>query len=515
MKKVNQLKAGVLLSYINLAIGSIIPMIYTPIILRMLGQAEYGLYSLSHSITGYLTLLNFGLGGTMIRYIAKYRASKEKEKEKEIIGLFFVFYCILAVVVAIVGVVLAENASPFFGGALSADEVSRLRILIYIMTLTTVITFLSSVFSSAILAHERYIFERSVNIIVTIGAPTLHLVVLFMGFGTVGMAMCGIGMTSLCFPIYVWYTAKRLGLRPRFVRVEKSLVWEVLGFSFFVFVGSIVDMLFWATDKVILGALIGTVAVAVYNIGGTFNTIVSQLSQTISGVLTPKITGMVVLKNDKQELSDLFIKVARLQFIVVALAVSGFVAFGRPFLNLWAGEEYEGAYMIALLTLLPLVIPLTQNSALSIVIAQNKHRFRALVYLAIAVLNVISTWLIVPYMGGTGAALCSCVSYLLGQGLVMNIYYHKVTGLDIPRYWREMAKLCIIPALLCTVTLFIGRYIDFYRPAIFLSGVAVYTVIYGVLMYAFAINDYEKTTLLKPIKSLWSKIHKKAEETTL
>ena len=51
--KVNQLRAGTLLSYVNLAIGSIIPMIYTPIMLRMLGQAEYGLYSLSNSIVGY------------------------------------------------------------------------------------------------------------------------------------------------------------------------------------------------------------------------------------------------------------------------------------------------------------------------------------------------------------------------------------------------------------------------------------------------------------------------------
>ena len=51
--KVNQLRVGALLSYVNLAIGSIIPMIYTPIMLRILGQAEYGLYSLSNSIVGF------------------------------------------------------------------------------------------------------------------------------------------------------------------------------------------------------------------------------------------------------------------------------------------------------------------------------------------------------------------------------------------------------------------------------------------------------------------------------
>ena len=77
--KVNQLRVGALLSYVNLAIGSIIPMIYTPIMLRILGQAEYGLYSLSNSIVGYLSLLNFGFGSTIIRYICKYRERTSKK----------------------------------------------------------------------------------------------------------------------------------------------------------------------------------------------------------------------------------------------------------------------------------------------------------------------------------------------------------------------------------------------------------------------------------------------------
>ena len=71
MRIKNQLKAGALLSYLNLLIGNIIPFIYTPIMLRMLGQAEYGLYGIANSIMGYIGLLNFGIGGTIVRYLAK------------------------------------------------------------------------------------------------------------------------------------------------------------------------------------------------------------------------------------------------------------------------------------------------------------------------------------------------------------------------------------------------------------------------------------------------------------
>ena len=71
-KKVNELKVGSIITYINLIISTIIPLLYTPIMLRILGQEEYGLYSLSNSVISYLTLLNFGFGTAIIRFISKF-----------------------------------------------------------------------------------------------------------------------------------------------------------------------------------------------------------------------------------------------------------------------------------------------------------------------------------------------------------------------------------------------------------------------------------------------------------
>ena len=84
----NQLKAGAVLSYINLIIGNIIPFIYTPIMLRLLGQAEYGLYGIANSFMGYIGLLNFGIGGSIVRYLSKYRAAGDRDGEARVAGLF-------------------------------------------------------------------------------------------------------------------------------------------------------------------------------------------------------------------------------------------------------------------------------------------------------------------------------------------------------------------------------------------------------------------------------------------
>lgn len=131
------------------------------------------------------------------------------------------------------------------------------------------------------------------------------------------------------------------------------------------------------------------------------------------------------------------------------LIVSGFVAFGRPFIRFYVGDTYEDAYWVAILMMIPNMIPLVQSICLNVVVAQNKHKFRSLVYLGIAILNVVGTWFLMRYMGIIGAALMTGVALIIGQGFVMNWYYHKKTGLDMLRFWKQMLSVYIVPTLLC------------------------------------------------------------------
>ena len=82
--------------------------------------------------------------------------------------------------------------------------------------------------------------------------------------------MIGLGIQLIYGIIFIWYCKQKLNVVPRFKDMPFYMVKEILGFSIYVFASSIIDMLYWATDKVLIGAVLGTVAVAVYNIGGTF-----------------------------------------------------------------------------------------------------------------------------------------------------------------------------------------------------------------------------------------------------
>ena len=489
-KKVNELKVGSIITYINLIISTIIPLLYTPIMLRILGQEEYGLYSLSNSVISYLTLLNFGFGTAIIRFISKFRIEGDHDKIEGVTGLILSIYGIIAIIVCIVGFLLTKGTGLFFGTGLTVNEIQRLKVLMVIMTVSTAISFPVSVLSSVSVAYEKYIFRKMVDMITTIATPILNLIVLFLGYASIGLAMIGLGIQLIYGIIFIWYCKQKLNVVPRFKDMPFYMVKEILGFSIYVFASSIIDMLYWATDKVLIGAVLGTVAVAVYNIGGTFTSMLQNMSSAISGVFGTRVNMMVFGNQPMEKLSELLIRIGRLQYYIVSLILSGYIVFGQIFIDVWAGKDYSQAYIIGLLTMVPLAVPLIQSIAFSVISAQNKLKFRTIVY---AVLNVIVTILAMPKFGIIGAAACTAVAFIVGNGILMNWYYWKVIKLDIIGFWKNIIRISIAPVIMVVVGTVALQVITVKNLWMVLILGVMYVVLFGIASWILEMNDYEKS----------------------
>jgi O-antigen/teichoic acid export membrane protein len=506
MKK-NQLKAGAALSLVSLLISNLIPFIYTPIMLRMLGQAEYGLYGIASAFMGYINLLNFGISGTIVRYITKYRAAGDKAGEERMFGLFIKIYSVIAALIMAAGITLAFNLG-FYDRSLSSSELDILRKLVLLMTMNTALFLPLSPFGAIVTAHERFVFSKLTNMAFTLAAPIVNLILLYLGYGSVGLASVSVLFNTATYLILIPYVFKKLGIRPRFSGAEKGILREILGFSAFVFFAQIVDMLYWSTDKLVIGWAIGTVGTAVYNVGASFNAYITSLSTAISGVLLPRVTTMAINNAPKEEFTNLFIKIGRLQFIIISMVISAFVAFGRQFIALWAGPGYETAYYVALLTMIPVTVPLIQNTGLNILYATNRHKFRSIVYACIAAVNAVLTFWWVEDFGIIGAAVATCLAYVTGNILIINWYYHKKIGINIPLFWLNILKMSPVMIIMGTGWWFLLEWIGLGSWLMFLIMGGAYVLIYAVLAYFFMMNSYERSLLLGPVKKILRKFRK-------
>ena len=374
----SQLRVGAVMSYINMALGSLIPMFYTPVMLNLLGQSEYGLFKLASTVTSYLGLISFGIGSAVVRYLVKYRAEGDKDGEERMFGLFNIIFLVISAITLVVGVVIAFNVGLIYGQSLSNEQLFEMTILVLILTINTAICFSATPYTAVVTCHERFIFLQIINIITTVLTPIANLFVLFFGFKSIGMVASSFALTIVIRIVYIIYVKSSIGIKPRYKNMPTYLVKELLIFSFWIFVSNVVNQLYNATDTVIIGAVpaLATVGVAIYNVGATFTNMMQSFTTGINSVLTPKINTMVFTGSSNAELTDMVIRFGRLQAYIVALVCSGFIAFGQQFIKLWAGSDYSEAYWVCLATMIPICIPLVQSVALNIIVAQNRHRFR-------------------------------------------------------------------------------------------------------------------------------------------
>ena len=440
-------RIGSMLSIIQMFVSLLIGLIYTPLLIRYLGDSEYGVYTLAMSLIAYLSVLDMGFGNALVRFTARNRA--QGKNENNLIGMFLIFYLVISIIAAIVGIIILMNIEQFFSSSFSEIESNTLKTVFCILLCNTIIAFPASVFSSVIRSHERFIWANSINLINNILNHLVMIILLINGYKSISLACVSLISTIMVLIFNLYYCFRVIGIRLGFKRFDKSFYQELV-YSLFILINIVVDQLYASTDKVILGKLCGSVAVAIYGVGVTFQSYFTQFSTSISSVFLPHVSKLSVKDNGIEEMSATFLKVGHVQLVLLSLIGIGFAVYGRIFIELWVGSNYREAYSIALLVMIPALIPLSQNIGISILQALNKHRIRSLMYFCIAVINVVLSIPLAMKFGGIGAAMGTAIGNLLGQIMFMNWFYWKRIGIDIPTYWRNFFVLIfkLIPVVI-------------------------------------------------------------------
>ena len=505
---VNQLKAGVVLNYVVIFLNTVVGLLYTPYMLRMMGQSEYGLYSLVASVIAYLTVLDLGFGNAIVRYTAKFRAEKKTEEQYEMFGMFFLLYLVIGIIAFGIGLGLYFNVDTLFGNTMTAVELGRARIMMLLLVANLAFTFPMSIWGSVIQAYEDFVFQKSLNIIRIILNTAVMICLLHFGYKAVAMVVVQTIFNVLTLVINFIYCRRKLNIHIyfRFKHFHWGFLKEVAIYSFWIFLNAIMDRVYWSTGQFVLGAMVGTAAVAVFAIAIQLEGMYMQFSTAISSVFLPKVTAMVATNRSSKEISDLFIRTGRIQYIVLAYILSGFIIFGRQFIELWAGAGYSDAYIIALLFFIPLTVPLIQNLGITILQARNEMKFRSVLYIIIALVSLAMQIVLTRFFGGIGCAMGVSGALVVGQILIMNVYYRRRQDLDIKTFWKEISKMSIIPIVLIFSSMLVIRHffaLDSWGKLIL--GIAAFSLVYIPLFFRFSMTDEERNLFISMFHKIFAR----------
>lgn len=487
-----QLRLGIILSYISEAIGVVSSLLYTPFMIQLLGKSEYGIYQAAISIVSYLSLLNFGFQSAYQRFFARRKIESGEQGVARLNGLYLIIFTVLSALALIFGFIIVAFCDAILGTRVTPEEIGKCRILFSILVVNLAVTLMTTLFSCFISAHEKFISLRIAMIIKNLASPFITIPLLLLGYGSVGVVSVTTLLSFALGGFYLYYALRKLRMKFRFHNLNFGMVKEISGFTFFIFINMIINQVNWELGKLVLLRESGSERVAEYSVGSQINSLYNMLSTSIASVYIPRVNHLIASRQEQRKVNDLFEQIGRVQWMLLALVLSGFIFFGKTFISIWAGDGYNSSYYIAVILMVASTVPLIQNLGIEIQRAMNKHAVRSIVYAAIAVVNVTITLILVPRYSGLGAAIGTAVALLLGNVLFMNIYYHKCLKINIVGFWKKMARLLpslIPPAILGIVLM------NYFKPKSvpdFLMQVILYTLLYCMSLYLFGLEKEEK-----------------------
>ncbi|WP_158849971.1 lipopolysaccharide biosynthesis protein [Algibacter sp. L1A34] len=500
----SQIKKGALLNYINIFLTNVIGLLLTPFIILKLGNSEFGLYTLIGSLVGYISVLDLGLNNTIVRFVSKYRATKDNKGEQNFLATTMLIYILIAILVIIVGVICYINIENIFSKSLTPEEIIKAKIMFAILIFNLAISLPGGSFNGICFGLEEFVFPKIVNIIRYILRTIMIVAILSIGGKAISMVIIDTLFNIIIIGINAFYVFKKLKVKFKLHYLDKNLIKEIFGYSLWIFIAALVSQFQWKAGQMVLGIIANTTVVAVFGVGIMLGTYYGAFSSAISGVFLPRATQMAVGKATGEELTDMMIKIGRISFIVLLYILGAFTIYGQQFVLLWVGETYYDSWIIALIIMIAYTPPLVQAFGQSILEAKNKMSFKVILYLICIGLGTLLGAYIAKEYGGIGMIAGSTIGWIIGQN-ILNIYYHKVININILRFFKELAQKTIpVFAIILLIGYLINMipgngWINFFIKA------AIYSVIYVLLMYRFGMINYEKELITKPINKLFKK----------
>lgn len=456
MRNSSSIKAGAVISYISVFLTIAITFFYTPWMIRQIGVSDYGLYSLVVTFIAYF-VMDFGMSGTVTRFIAKYRAEGDENKIENLMGLIFKVYLAIDAVIFLVLLVVGFFLSGIFQG-LTPEEIDKLRVLYAMAALFSVLSFVFKPMHGAMMAYEYFVETKLIDMIQKVGTVLLIVIALLMGMGIYALVLIN-GAVALGTSLFLYVMFKRKsGIKINFHYFDKLEMKALLGFSIWIFLITMAQRFRLTFMPSLLGMLSNSTEISIFSLGMSIEGMVYVLSSALNGLFLPKVTRLSH-KGASKAITDLMIRVGRIQFYVISLIIFGFLILGQDFLQLWVGDKFHNTYYVVLLLIGTNIVTLTQHVAGDLVLAENKVRYTATLTFIASGLALLGAILLAPSMGAVGSALSFFVAMSINI-IQLNIFYRQKLSISVGRFFREchfklLPAMCLISAVFFCIKQFV------------------------------------------------------------
>lgn len=492
-KSAQQIKLGTLTSYIGIAISIVTGLLYTPWMIRQIGQSDYALYTLATSLITMFTI-DFGMSAAVSRFVAKYNAEGKTEETNNFLGLVYKLYSAVSAIVFVALLVVFFFIDQIYA-SLSPAELERFKVVYLIAGCYSVVSFPFVTFNGILNAYERFVELKVCDLVNKVLTVLLIAGTLILGGNVYTLVAVNaiVGLATIVVKFFI--IRKNTDIKVNFRYFSKGKLKEIFGYSLWSTAGSVAHTYLINITPSILAMVANSVEVAVFGFAHSIGTYVYMLAMGVDGFFLPKVSRMVADHNKPDDFLNLMVQVGRFQLYIIGLITVGFLVVGRDFVLLLMGEQYESAYYCVIFYLIQSIICHPQQIADTMVTAMNRVKERALISIAAAVVNVGLSYIISRYWGAVGAYISICMAILV-RTLFMNILYKKKLKLKVGRFFLR-CHLALLPAFAVAFVLsfFATSWLGNGSWMKLVAKVLIVCVMYAISAFFFGTNKEEKSLI--------------------
>lgn len=493
----NPLWRGISIYYLHLLATFLSMMIMTPVVVNTLGPEAYGLWVLIGSVIGYSTLLDFGLNTAVAKYTAEYTALGQPQMVNRLASIALVMYRRVAIGLLIVIAILAAIGPALVD--VRDTLVWPVRAALLLMGCNAAISLVAGVFGNIIYGLQRVDLWKACGLAHVIVFALLTAVLLWWGFGLIGMAVASLCATAVLFGAYrfcLWIVGHRFvtstdGVNTAFRR-------EVSLYSGRTVVLGLTSRILYSTDAIVIGLVLGASAVGPYDIAYKICFLMTYLFSVISTSLFPRFSQLYALGN-LEGTRRLFLRVTWISLAIITPLILVVAYIGKAFISFWVGSgNFVGWPTLLVLLAMSFIHAIGTPVGLML---QAIGRNKILVYseMANAALNLGLSLLLVRRYGVVGVALGTLIAHALTSTWLMPLVASRYIKLSVRQYLREsiMPPILVGPVVGVGVLLVFGAPPDALPPlSIAGHGIAIVGA-YALILLVFQRRSESVQTLFK------------------
>ena len=510
MNSSKQIKFGAMMSYFAIAFNMLSGLLYTPWMITQIGQSNFGLYTLAHSLIT-LFVMDFGMGAAVTRFVSKYNAEGNQQKVNDFLGVVYKLYLGIDGIIFAILVGVSFFINQIYAN-LSTNELETFKVIYVIVGLFSVISFPFTNLNGILTAYENFVGLKFADLLHKVFIVVAMVIALLMGYGVYALVLVNALSGLLTIAIKLFLIKKKTPVKVNFKHKDKGLLKEIFGFSMWTTISSLSQrLIFNITPSIIVAVSVtGAIGSAIFGLASTIEGYIYTFANAINGMFMPRISKLVHEGKKDTALVDLMIKVGRLQCIIIGVLVVGFISFGKSFVvDIWNKPDFVESYWCAVLLIIPSFFYLPMQIANTTIIVENKVKLQSIVFIIMGVINVAISLFASKYWGAVGASLSICIAYMVRNALMLCIHV-KVLHLDMKRFFKA-SYLKITPFLL--VMLGIGLALENFNPMThgflrFVVNGGAFVGIFALTLYKLVINEYEKNLFLGAFKKVLRKVKK-------